>query len=88
MNRPLREGAAVQTGVVRDGAYSTTACLVQLSLFGLAARADYRTTVCAPCPRCGTAAGTIGPGSGPHHAELRCLRGHFLKSLPKPGGAA
>jgi hypothetical protein len=46
-----------------------------------------RTTTCAPCPRCRTTIATIGPGAGPHHADLRCLRGHFLKWLPKPGGA-
>jgi hypothetical protein len=57
-------------------------------LFGVAAEVDDRTTPCAPCPRCGTTIAPIGRGSGPHHASLRCLRGHRLGWLPRPRRAS
>jgi hypothetical protein len=72
----------------RCDALSAACAFPQGELFGLVVGADGRTTTRAPCPRCRTTIATIGPGAGPHHAELRCLRGHFLKWLPKPGGAA
>ncbi len=59
----------------------------QHELFGLVVGSDDRATTCAPCPECGATVATIGGGAGPHHAQLRCLRGHFLRWLPKPGGA-
>jgi hypothetical protein len=62
--------------------------LRQRELFGVAVEVSDRTSACAPCPRCRTTIAIIGPGAGPHHAELRCLRGHFLRWLPKPGGGA
>jgi len=55
----------------------------QIELFGVAAAADARATTCPPCPQCGSTVGTIGPGGGPHYARLTCVRGHFLKWLPK-----
>lgn len=67
---------------------STPYPAAQRDLFGFVVGADDCTTTSAPCPRCGTTVAIIGPGAGPHHASVRCVRGHFRKWLPKPGGAA
>jgi hypothetical protein len=61
---------------------------VQRELFGLVVGTDERTIDCGPCSRCGSSVAIIGPGVGPHHASVRCVRDHFLKWLPKPEGAA
>jgi hypothetical protein len=60
----------------------------QRELFGLVVGTDERTIDCGPCSRCGSSVAIIGPGVGPHHASVRCVRDHFLKWLPKPEGAA
>jgi hypothetical protein len=54
---------------------------VQAELFQFA---DERTRIIPPCPQCASAVRTIGSGSGPHYRSLTCLRGHFLRWLPKP----
>jgi len=84
-NPPVGRGAGELRSHLDCGADSITPR--QCELFGVAAGVNDRTTTCAPCPRCRTTVATIGGGAGPHHAQLRRLRGHFLRRLPKPGGA-
>ncbi len=39
-----------------------------------------------PCPSCGCTSAKQIPGTGPHHAGLRCAKcDHFIKWLAKPG---
>lgn len=89
-NKNPRSGRGQGIVVEVNGAYSTTSAapidelVAQRELFGLVVEADDRTTVCAPCPRCGTTTASIGPGDGPHYAALICLRGHHLRWLPRP----
>jgi hypothetical protein len=88
---PTKDKAAGLGAAKASITHYTRHCTTQAAqreLFGLVAGADDRTTTCGPCPRCATAIATIGPRSGPHHAALRCLRRHFLRWLPKPGGVA
>lgn len=68
--------------------FSTPEPAAQLELFGLVVGTEDCTTTSEACPRCATAIATIGPRTGPYHAALRCLRGHFLRWLRKPGGVA
>jgi hypothetical protein len=89
------ERGAGETLVCWDGRDSTTAATHdalrshQRELFGFAARADERTMMSSPCSRCGATVTVVGPGAGPHHASLRCVRGHFVRWVAKPvGGAA
>jgi ribosomal protein S27AE len=64
---------------------SSASCMpFQHQLFGLAFEVDDRTTSCKSCPTCGSSVATVGSGSGPHHARLTCVRGHFLRWLPRP----
>jgi hypothetical protein len=81
-------GLGTAAASISDYTRHSTTRDAERELFGVAAGADIETTTCAPCKRCGTTIATIGPGAGPHHALVRCVRGHFLKWLPKPRGAA
>ena len=83
---PVGRGAAELLSHLDCGPDSITPR--QRELLGVAVGVNDRTSACAPCPRCRTTIATIGPGAGPHHAELRCLRGYFLRWLPKPRGGA
>lgn len=56
----------------------------QTELFGVAASVTAETAQSDPCPRCGSTVAVRGPGAGPHWKSLRCIRGHFLRWLPKP----
>jgi hypothetical protein len=43
-------------------------------------------TAFEPCHRCGCTSAKQVPGTGPHHAALRCANcGRFVKWLAKPG---
>lgn len=40
------------------------------------------------CQQCGSTGGYLADGKGPHAAELRCVRGHHQRWLPKHSLAA
>lgn len=41
-----------------------------------------------PCMACGSTDGYLADGRGPHAAELRCVRGHHIRWIPKHSLAA
>lgn len=59
---------------------------VQTELFGVATAVTPATVHSDPCPQCGSTVGVEGPGAGPHWKSLRCIRGHFIRWLPRPQG--
>jgi hypothetical protein len=81
-------GRGRETFVCSDDGRDHHTTVAQLDFFEAEARADERTIGgCDPCPVCAATFAIVGPGKGRHHAELRCLLGHHVKWLPKPGSA-
>jgi hypothetical protein len=66
---------------------SSAACVrppFQHQLFGVAFEADDQMMIREPCPQCASTVTVVGSGSGPHWGVLRCIRGHYLKWIPRP----